>query len=85
MHPKLRELVRELEYKVKERFPDAVIEGYWERGKDSVALCVELPPSQDLDEFVEKMAPWSVETLEKTGCLVYVLPTHRNSSQEDAT
>ncbi|HDN80439.1 MAG: hypothetical protein DRI61_09535 [Chloroflexi bacterium] len=80
MRYKLKELVQELERLVKESFPEAIIEGCWERGEKSVALCVEIPPSQDLYEFVEKMAPWSIETLERTGYLVYVLPNQRDSS-----
>lgn len=68
-------LVMELEREVKKRFPNVKVEGIWERDGNMVALCVVAPDGDAADEVIEQMAPWSVDTLAKTGHLVYVLAT----------
>jgi len=40
-----------------------------------VALCVVAPDDDVADEVIEQLAPWSVDTLAKTGYLIYVLAT----------
>jgi len=69
-------LLRELEQKVKGRYGHLGItfDGYRVYNGDGIGLRVKIPDEDLAITIAEEMAPWSVETLEKTGVLIYVVP-----------
>jgi len=68
-----QQLLMELEQEVRRRFPNVKVEGHWERDGNMIALHVVAPDDDIADEVVEQLAPWSVDTLSKTGYLIYVV------------
>jgi len=79
MNFKQEELVKELEKELKDRFPNVVINGYWEKGDSSIAIHVSTP-QDNAWEIAETMSPLSVDILSKYGYLIYIVPVSRKES-----
>ncbi len=80
MNPQQKELVRELEQEVKKRFPDAIVDGYWEKNPQTIAIHVSTP-RDEIWEIAESLAPLSVDILSRHGYLIYVVPGTRDGAR----
>jgi len=79
MNFKQEELIKELEQKLKDRFSDVTIDGYWEKSDDTIAIWVSTP-EDNIWEIAEAMAPLSVDILSKYGYLIYIVPGRREKA-----